>query len=97
MPHPYAQTIDELLSDSLIQAVMRADHVEPDSLKGVLVAAATRVDASRRLRPMIPESVWPRFSPERRALPAPVAALQLLAAGMAGGLRDGIVRLSSSR
>ena len=41
-------TIDELLADSLIQAVMRADHVEPQALKSLLKRAAGRTLTERR-------------------------------------------------
>jgi hypothetical protein len=40
-------TIDELLGDSLVQAVMRADNVEPRSLRTLLADAAARVAAAR--------------------------------------------------
>ena len=40
-------TIDELLADSLVQAVMRADSVEPHAIKTVLADAANRVAAAR--------------------------------------------------
>jgi hypothetical protein len=42
--HP---TINELLGDSLVQAVMRADHVQPQALRTVLADAANRVAAAR--------------------------------------------------
>jgi hypothetical protein len=42
----HAQTIDDLLSDSLIQTVMRADHVEPEALKSMLTATAHRLTAA---------------------------------------------------
>jgi hypothetical protein len=42
----YSPTIDELLGDSLIQAVMRADAVEPQALKTLLADAAFRVAAA---------------------------------------------------
>jgi hypothetical protein len=37
-------TIDELLGDSLVQAVMRADNVEPQTLRILLADAAARVE-----------------------------------------------------
>jgi hypothetical protein len=43
-----AQTIDDLLADSLIQKVMRADHVEPQALKTLLDGTARRIAESRR-------------------------------------------------
>jgi hypothetical protein len=47
MTHRYAPMIDELLADRLIQAVMRADHVDPQSLRTLLDSAASRI-AGRR-------------------------------------------------
>jgi len=41
-------TIDDLLADSLIRVVMRADHVEPEALKALLNGAAGRIAAGRR-------------------------------------------------
>ena len=43
----HAPTLDDLLADSLIQAVMRADHVEPEALKALLNGAARRIAAGR--------------------------------------------------
>jgi hypothetical protein len=43
-----AQTIDDLLADSLIQKVMLADHVEPKALKALLDGTARRLADSRR-------------------------------------------------
>jgi len=40
-------TIDGLLADSLIQTVMRADHVEPEALKALLTAAVSRIAAGQ--------------------------------------------------
>ncbi len=42
------QTIDNLLADPLIQAVMQADHVEAGALKGLLTRVGNRVAADRR-------------------------------------------------
>jgi hypothetical protein len=39
----YSPKIDDLLADSLIQAVMRADHVEPQELKTLLYGVASRI------------------------------------------------------
>jgi hypothetical protein len=41
-------TIDELLADSLINAIMRADHVEPDALRSLMNDASARVGARRK-------------------------------------------------
>ena len=45
-----APTVDELLADSLVQAVMRADHVEPQALRTLLGRSARRLADSRRAR-----------------------------------------------
>jgi len=44
-------TIDELLEDQLVQAVMRADRVEPGELRTMLVCAAGRIAATRPPEP----------------------------------------------
>jgi hypothetical protein len=44
----HAQTIDDLLADSLVQKVMLADHVEPQALKSLLEGTAHRIAESRR-------------------------------------------------
>ncbi len=46
-PHP---TFDDLIGDSLIRAVMRADRVEPEALRTLLAGAAARLDDGRRGR-----------------------------------------------
>ena len=38
-----SETIDELLGDSLVQAVMRADNVEPQALRTLLADASFRL------------------------------------------------------
>ena len=43
----HSPTIDELLGDSLVQAVMRADNVEPQALRTLLTDAAFRIAARR--------------------------------------------------
>jgi hypothetical protein len=48
MAYRSAQTIDDLLADSLIQKVMLADHVEPQALKTLLDGTARRLADSRR-------------------------------------------------
>jgi hypothetical protein len=47
----HSPTIDQLLGDSLVQAVMRADHVEPQALRALLADAADRVAARLERRP----------------------------------------------
>ncbi len=44
----YSPKIDDLLADSLIQAVMRADHVEPQDLKTLLYGVASRIGGPER-------------------------------------------------
>ena len=47
MSFSYGPTIDDLLTDLSIQLVMRADHVEPHSLKLLLHGVASQIgDAS---------------------------------------------------
>jgi hypothetical protein len=48
MAYGSAQTIDDLLADSLIQKVMFADHVEPQALRTLLDGTARRIAESRR-------------------------------------------------
>lgn len=43
----HGPSLDDLLADSLIQTVMRADHVEPEALKALLNGAARRIAAGR--------------------------------------------------
>ncbi len=85
MSHPHAQTIDDLLSDSLIQAVMRADRVEADMLKGLLKAVA----ANRRQRASDREMAWTPFGGERGASLAP-ASLRLLPPEWLAGCSAGV-------
>jgi hypothetical protein len=47
MAYRSAQTIDDLLADSLIQKVMLADRVEPQALKSLLDDTARRLADSR--------------------------------------------------
>ena len=47
MSFSHAPTVDELLSDRLVQAVMRADHVEPAELKALLGGVAGRISRRR--------------------------------------------------
>jgi len=44
----YNPTIDDLLADSLIQTVMRADHVEPQALETLLYGVAGRIGGRER-------------------------------------------------
>ena len=47
MSFSHAPTVDELLADGLVQAVMQADHVEPTELRTLLSGVARRI-ARRR-------------------------------------------------
>lgn len=47
MAYRSAETIDDLLADSLIQKVMLADHVEPEALKTLLDKTARRLADAR--------------------------------------------------
>jgi hypothetical protein len=40
--------IDDLLADKLVQALMRADHVEPKALKSLMGGVADRLAAARK-------------------------------------------------
>ena len=59
MTHPH---IDELLADPIIQMVMKADHVEPQALKGLIARVASRRPA--RALAFNPENV--RFAGQTR-------------------------------
>ncbi len=48
MAYRSAETIDDLLADSLIQKVMLADHVEPQALKSLLDKTGRRLADARR-------------------------------------------------
>jgi hypothetical protein len=48
MAYRNAETIDDLLADSLIQKVMLADRVEPQALRTLLAGTARRIAESRR-------------------------------------------------
>lgn len=54
MPPNSSETIDDLLADPLIQAIMQADRVDAASLRGLLKGVAAVV-ADRRT-PMLPVS-----------------------------------------
>jgi hypothetical protein len=75
MSLPHSPTVDDLMGDSLIQAVMRADRVEPQALKLLLNSAALRIGAGRRGRAL---TVFVGSAIDRRKTPrgadAPPAA-----------------------
>ena len=62
----HSPTVDDLMADSLIQAVMRADRVEPQALKSLLNSAALRIGAGRRRRAL---TVFVRSAIDRRKTP----------------------------
>jgi hypothetical protein len=82
----HAPTIDELLADGLIQAVMRADQVDPGALRTLLGGVATRIAARRDSAAKLagttfapPRIEWRRPSGRTdapaRARPAPIAGV----------------------
>jgi hypothetical protein len=71
----HGPTIDELLADSLIQTVMRADQVEPQALKALLNGAASRIAATRRERAAERSGVVCPGSPSERRGREPDAPL----------------------
>ena len=83
MSFSHAPTVDELLADGLIQAVMQADHVEPNELRALLGGVAGRIARRRQseqkaLRVFaIPRLEWRLGAVDAndlaRALPATVA------------------------
>ena len=50
MSQRLSPALDELLGDSLIQAVMRADNVEPQALRTLLAETAGRIASGRSKR-----------------------------------------------
>jgi hypothetical protein len=44
----HGPTVDELLADGLVQAVMQADHVEPAELRRLLGGVADRIARRRQ-------------------------------------------------
>jgi len=45
---PNDPRIDDLLADSLVQAMMRADHVEPDALRSLMDRISRQVISEQR-------------------------------------------------
>jgi hypothetical protein len=63
----YTPTIDDLLADSLIQTVMRADHVEPQAVRSLMRGVASRIGAqSRGVAPQRPAVVFVGSPNDRR-------------------------------
>jgi hypothetical protein len=48
VPEPSEPTIDDLLSDPIVRAVMAADDVDPDKLRDLLRSVAERLQARGR-------------------------------------------------
>ncbi|RBP04080.1 hypothetical protein DFR50_14152 [Roseiarcus fermentans] len=62
-------TLDELLRDSLIQAVMRADNVEPQALRTLFSETAGRIAARREGESKAASVFFSRPPIDRRAPP----------------------------
>jgi hypothetical protein len=75
-------TLEELLGDPLIQAALRADHVDPAALRTLFGAVAGRVAASRALEPARTAAAKPPA--DRRAAPWGAGALPLPLADACG-------------
>lgn len=75
MPLHHTPTLDDLMADSLIQTVMRADRVEPQALKSLLNSAALRIGAARPRRALtvFAGSAIDRRKPARTADASPGA------------------------
>jgi hypothetical protein len=80
------QTIDDLLGDSLIQAVMRADRVEPRALKVMLTGVGARVAAHRQEPKLVLDGARVRFAGETK--PGQEAPTLLLAPPARMGERE---------
>ena len=79
------QTVDDLLGDSLIQAVMRADGVEPRALKVMLTGVGAKVAAHRQEPQLALEGARVRFAGE---IQPPKQATLLLAPPAKGKLEN---------
>jgi hypothetical protein len=64
-------TVDELLGDSLVQAVMRADNVEPQALRTLLEGVAGRIAAGRETEPRPVSALFANPQNQRRSAPRP--------------------------
>jgi len=79
----HAPTVDELLADGLVQAIMQADRVAPAELRTLLSGVADRIARGRQSEPkalrfFTTPRLERRSNPDdasalARALPAPVA------------------------
>ena len=81
-----APTIERLLADSLIQAVMRADGVDPGALKAMLTGVGARVAAGRQEPKIALEGARVRLSAETR--PRQQAPTLLLAPPAGGAIQQ---------
>jgi hypothetical protein len=71
----HTPTVDDLLADSLIQAVMRADNVEPQALRTLLQATAGRIAAGRERDARRAGGLLPKPPIDRR--PTPRASIDM--------------------
>ena len=69
MSQRLSPTLDELLGDSLIQAVMRADHVEPQAVRALFAEPAGRIVRRGKGEPKAASVFFPRPSIDRRPSP----------------------------
>ncbi len=70
----FPQTIDDLLGDSLIQAVMRADRVEPRALKVMLTGVGAKVAARQEPKLRARRGARPLCGRDRAAQAGDVAS-----------------------
>lgn len=54
------ERIDDLLADSLVQSVMRADHVDPADLRAIWRAAADKLKHKQARRGSVPPAGGPK-------------------------------------
>ncbi len=78
-------TLDELLGDSLIQAVMRADNVEPQALRTLFAETAGRIAACREGEPKPASVFFSRPPIDRRAAPRLLAPPQRMRPAQVAG------------
>ena len=86
----HLSSVDELLADGLIQAVMQADHVEPVELRTLLSGVAGRIARRRQNeRKALPFFATPRLEwrpSVGEANRLPLAPPLLIAEGCSAGL-----------
>ena len=95
----HTPTVDELLGDSLVQAVMRADNVEPQALRTLLEGVAGRIAAARgETEPRPVSALFANPPIERRSAPRPAMGQTRARPASAGGpVRLGALLLISPR